>query len=89
MFNKVLNTPLKTTGQTASMALHKTSVIQKLITNNSKHVPLKIRLKLTPSNGTKYSRMDQVKFVDDSLWKIWNDMICLSEFFEDCPLQKN
>ena len=33
--------------------------------------------------------MDQVKFVDDSLWKIWNDMICLSEFFEDCPLQKN
>ena len=24
----------------------------------------------------KYSRMDQVKFVEDSLYKIWNDMVC-------------
>ena len=27
---------------------------------------------------TKYSRMDQVKFVEDSLSKIWSDMVCLS-----------
>ena len=25
-------------------------------------------------NGTKYSRMDQVKFVEDSFWKIWRNM---------------
>ena len=29
-------------------------------------------------NGTKYSSMDQVKFVEDSLSKIWSDMACLS-----------
>ena len=39
--------------------------------------------------GTKYSRMDQVKFVEDSLWKIWNDMVCwdrpyLFQFFKSC-----
>ena len=28
--------------------------------------------------GTEYSRMDQVKFVEDSLSKIWRDMVCLS-----------
>ena len=26
---------------------------------------------------TKYSRMDQVTFVEDSLLKIWSDMVCL------------
>ena len=40
-------------------------------------------------NGTKYSRMDQVKFVEDSLSKIWMDMVCLSrlypfKFFKGC-----
>ena len=30
------------------------------------------------TNGTKYSRVDQVKFVEDSIWKIWRDMIFLS-----------
>ena len=28
--------------------------------------------------GTKYSRMDQVKFVVDSLRKIWSDLVCSS-----------
>ena len=28
--------------------------------------------------GTKYSRMEQVKFAEDSLWKVWRDMDCLS-----------
>ena len=41
------------------------------------------------TNGTKYSRMDKVKFVKDSLEKIWSDMVCLSrsylfKFFKDC-----
>ena len=27
--------------------------------------------------GWKYSRTDQIKFVKDSLWKIWRDMVCL------------
>ena len=40
-------------------------------------------------NGTKYSRMDQVKFVEDNLWKIWRDMVRLSrpypfKFFKGC-----
>ena len=30
---------------------------------------------------TKYSRMDQVKFVEDSLWKIWSDMVCLGRSY--------
>ena len=39
--------------------------------------------------GTKYSRMGQVKLVEDSLKKIWTDMVCLSrpypfKFFEGC-----
>ena len=29
-------------------------------------------------NETKYSRMDQVKFVEDSVLKMWIDMVCLS-----------
>ena len=42
-----------------------------------------------PQNGTKYSRMEQVKFVEDNLQKIWSDMICLSrpchfKFFKGC-----
>ena len=39
--------------------------------------------------GTKYSRMDQVKFVEDSLYKIRKDMVCLGRpypfnFFKGC-----
>ena len=39
--------------------------------------------------GSRYSRMDQVKFVEDSLQKIWDDMVCLSRpyhlrFFKGC-----
>ena len=39
--------------------------------------------------GSRYSRMDQVKFVKDSLQKIWSDMFCLGrpyhfKFFKDC-----
>ena len=30
------------------------------------------------ASGTKYSRVDQVKFVEDSLSKIRSDMVCLS-----------
>ena len=38
---------------------------------------------------TEYSKMDQVKFVEDSLWKIWSDMVYLSrryrfKFFKGC-----
>ena len=29
------------------------------------------------THGAKYSRMDQVKFVEDRLQKIWSDMVCL------------
>ena len=28
------------------------------------------------TNGTKYSRMDQVKFAEDGFQKIWKDMVC-------------
>ena len=28
-----------------------------------------------------YSRMDQVKFVEDSLYKSWSDMVCLSKSY--------
>ena len=28
-------------------------------------------------NEAKYSRMDQLKFVEDSFLKIWSDMVCL------------
>ena len=32
-----------------------------------------------------YSRMDQVKFVKDSLLKTWSDMVCLGRlFFKGC-----
>ena len=39
--------------------------------------------------GSRYSRMDQLKFVKDSLQKIWSDMFCLGrpyhfKFFKDC-----
>ena len=33
------------------------------------------------SFGKKYSRMDQVKFVEDSLQKRWRDMVCLSRSY--------
>ena len=40
-------------------------------------------------NGTKYLRMNQIKFVEDSLKKIWGDVVCLSrpypfKFLKDC-----
>ena len=31
------------------------------------------------SSGAKYSRMDQVKFVKYSLWKIWRNLVYLSK----------
>ena len=39
-----------------------------------------------------YSKMDQIKFVEDSLYKVWKDMVCLSrphhtKFFKDCISQ--
>ena len=37
--------------------------------------------------GAKYSRMNQVKFVEDSLQKIWSDMVCRPyhfKIFEGC-----
>ena len=44
------------------------------------------------AHETKYYRMDQVKFVEDSLWKIWRDIVCLSrpypfKFFKGCLSQ--
>ena len=30
------------------------------------------------TNGTRYSRIDQEKLVENSLYKIWKDMVCLS-----------
>ena len=41
------------------------------------------------TDGTKYWRMDQIKFVEDSLLKSWRDMVCLSrpyprKFFKGC-----
>ena len=36
------------------------------------------RSSLTPTYGTKYSSMYRVKFVEDSLWKVWSDMVYLS-----------
>ena len=47
---------------------------------------------MLPSVGSRYSRMDQVKYMEDSLWKIWSDMVCLSrpyhfKFFKACLLQ--
>ena len=41
---------------------------------------------------SRYSRIDQIKFVEDSLWsdKIWSDMVCLGRhfiFFKGCLLQ--
>ena len=32
--------------------------------------------------GTKYSKMEQLKFLEDSLKKIWGDTVCLSRFFK-------
>ena len=47
------------------------------------------RCYLQCTNGTKYSRMDQVKIVEDSLSKIWSHMVYLSsphlfKFFKGC-----
>ena len=43
------------------------------------------------SFGSRYSRMDQVKFVEDSLKKIWSDFVCLGrpyhfKFYKGCIL---
>ena len=43
-------------------------------------------------NGLRYSGMDQVKFEEDSLSKIWSDIVCLGrqdhfKFFKDCLSQ--
>ena len=37
-------------------------------------------------NGTKYSRMNQVTFVEDSLKKFWRGIVCF-KFFKDCSPQ--
>ena len=39
--------------------------------------------------GTKYSRMNQIKFVEDSLYKNWRGLVCLKQttplrFFKGC-----
>ena len=39
--------------------------------------------------GSRYSRMDQLNFVEDRLWKSWSNMVWLSrphhfKFFKDC-----
>ena len=36
-------------------------------------------------NEAKYSRMDQVKFVEDSLWNIWSDRVCWDPFLNTLP----
>ena len=36
------------------------------------------RSRLNASSGAKYSRIDHVKFLEDSLYKIWSRMVCLS-----------
>ena len=42
-------------------------------------------------NGSRYSRMDQVKFVEASLKKFWSDMVCSRpyhfKFFKGCLSQ--
>ena len=47
------------------------SVIDNFLTNlKNRFVPI--------TNGTRYSRMNQEKLVEDSLYKIRKDMVCLS-----------
>ena len=36
-------------------------------------------LRISSVNGTKYSRIDKVKFVEDSLYKNWRGMICFRQ----------
>ena len=36
------------------------------------------------SYRAKYSKMHQVKFVEDSLLKIWSDMVCPLQIFKGC-----
>ena len=36
---------------------------------------------------TEYSRLDQVKFVEDSHWKIWSDKVCLNKPHQKILLQ--
>ena len=58
------------------------SVIDNFLTNvKNIFVPI--------TNGTRYSRIDQEKLVENSLYKIWKDMVCLStpyhvKRFEGC-----
>ena len=30
---------------------------------------------------SKYSSLDQVKFIEDNLYEIWRDMVCLSRLY--------
>ena len=44
---------------------------------------------IQPWYGLRYSRMDQVKFVEKNLQEIWSDLVCLStpyhfKFFKGC-----
>ena len=50
------------------------------------------RISFCETFGTKYSRMDQVNFVKDSLEKVWRDMVYLSrpysfKLFKGCSPQ--
>ena len=38
-------------------------------------------------NETTYSRMDQVKLAEDSLYKFWSDMVCLSKIIKSWSSQ--
>ena len=40
-------------------------------------------------HGSRYSRIDQEKFVEDSLWKNLSDMVCLGKFLSKFLLQIN
>ena len=33
------------------------------------------------SFGSRYSRMEQVKVVEDSLYKVWSDIVCLGRSY--------
>ena len=52
--------------------------------------PVYLIIRITP--GPRYSKMDQVKFVEDNLQTAFNDMVCLSrpchfKFFKGCRPQ--
>ena len=50
----------------------------------SVHSAQKVKLaqwKFLIANGTKYSRIDQVKIVEDSLYQIWRGMSCFGRWY--------